>query len=171
MNTHFRHTVEIYRDEEIFLGTLADYMSEGLLGNESCIVVATKDHRTALFKSLEQKGLDVVHFETTGQYVALDAATTLSHFMVNDMPSADDFKQVVGSLLPVIPTRKIRAYGEMVALLWEEGNVAAALKLETLWNDLGKVRNFKLHCAYPHRITEKSAPVSVREIFNLHAHN
>ena len=43
----------------------------------------------------------------------------------------------------------MRAYGEMVALLWDDGDVASALALEDLWNDLGDVRAFELLCAYP----------------------
>src|SRR5580704_17708073 len=37
----------------------------------------------------------------------------------------------------------------MVALLWSEGNIDAALKLEQLWNDLAHSHSFDLHCAYP----------------------
>ena len=35
--------------------------------------------------------------------------------------------------------RASSAFGEMVALLWAEGNHAAAIRLEELWNDLQKV--------------------------------
>jgi anti-sigma regulatory factor (Ser/Thr protein kinase) len=36
----------------------------------------------------------------------------------------------------------------MVALLWDEGNVAAAIELETLWNELGTQVPFSLYCGY-----------------------
>lgn len=39
-------------------------------------------------------------------------------------------------------------YGEMVNLLWEKGNLSAALRLEQLWNELGKTHSFALHCSY-----------------------
>ena len=41
------------------------------------------------------------------------------------------------------------AFGEMVALLWEDGKYDAAIRLEQLWNELGKEHSFFLHCAYP----------------------
>ena len=44
--------------------------------------------------------------------------------------------------------RPVRAYGEMVALLWEHGDVLAAIELEELWNDLGRELDFSLLCAY-----------------------
>jgi anti-sigma regulatory factor (Ser/Thr protein kinase) len=37
----------------------------------------------------------------------------------------------------------------MVALLWDDGQVNAALELENLWNDLGWAVAFSLFCAYP----------------------
>ncbi len=44
--------------------------------------------------------------------------------------------------------RRVRAFGEMVALLWTEGNQAAAIRLEELWNELAQTRTFCLYCAY-----------------------
>jgi hypothetical protein len=169
MNTHhFRHSVEVYQDDQVFINSLINYFKEGLEKNETCIVIATKEHRQALYNGLKSAGINMDLAEMTGQFLALDAANTLSHFMENGMPSTAAFNQVIGSLLPHIPVRKIRAYGEMVALLWEQGNIAAALKLETLWNDIGKIRNFTLHCAYPEKVTSGSGEENIREMFHLH---
>jgi signal transduction histidine kinase/CheY-like chemotaxis protein len=44
---------------------------------------------------------------------------------------------------------RVKAFGEMVALLWSEGNYAGAVRLEELWNDLQKAHSFSLFCAYP----------------------
>lgn len=43
----------------------------------------------------------------------------------------------------------VRAYGEMVALLWDEGNATGALRLEELWDELQRETEFSLLCAYP----------------------
>lgn len=43
----------------------------------------------------------------------------------------------------------LRIYGEMVALLWDEGRRDAALELENLWNHLASRHRFTLLCAYP----------------------
>jgi PAS domain S-box-containing protein len=37
----------------------------------------------------------------------------------------------------------------MVSLLWTEGKVEAAVRLEQLWNELAKKHSFSLRCAYP----------------------
>src|SRR5258708_2869358 len=44
---------------------------------------------------------------------------------------------------------RVAAFGEMVALLWAEGNPDSAVKLEQLWNDLARTHSFSLRCAYP----------------------
>jgi DcmR-like sensory protein len=45
--------------------------------------------------------------------------------------------------------RPVRAYGEMVALLWDAGLVNAAVELEEMWNSLGAQCAFSLFCGYP----------------------
>jgi anti-sigma regulatory factor (Ser/Thr protein kinase) len=45
--------------------------------------------------------------------------------------------------------RPVRVFGEMVALLWDDGALAAAIELEKLWNDLAQRHSFSLFCAYP----------------------
>jgi PAS domain S-box-containing protein len=46
-------------------------------------------------------------------------------------------------------TRRVAVFGEMVALLWADGNFEAAIQLEQLWNQLAQTHSFQLHCAYP----------------------
>jgi hypothetical protein len=45
----------------------------------------------------------------------------------------------------------------MVAVLWDEGNVTAAIALEDLWNDLATRYPFSLFCAYPMRALKADA--------------
>ena len=57
----------------------------------------------------------------------------------------------------------------MVALLWADGHVNAALELEGLWNDLAKVLTFSLVCAYREETVTGSRHVDAfREISCLH---
>lgn len=144
----FEHSVQIYDTDEELLATLVKYFNAGFSAEDNCIIIATPEHRLMLEQRLADAGVDLGLMETLGKYTALDAENTLSHFMEKGMPNARKFNQVIGSMVPYIPKRPIRAYGEMVALLWEQGNRAGAIALEELWNDLGKVRNFSLHCAY-----------------------
>jgi anti-sigma regulatory factor (Ser/Thr protein kinase) len=78
----------------------------------------------------------------------VDADTTLAQIMVDGVPEANRFKSVVGGLIDSAGGGRVCVYGEMVQLLWEAGNVNAAVELESLWNDLGIDRDFSLYCAY-----------------------
>jgi hypothetical protein len=85
--------------------------------------------------------------------VALLASETLSRFMVNGIPDEARFVEVAQGVLQRARGkggRKVRAFGEMVALLWADGQCAAAIALERLWNQLQATEKFPLFCAYPH---------------------
>jgi signal transduction histidine kinase len=82
----------------------------------------------------------------------LDARETLSRFMVDGVPDPARFRsllsQVVAKITAESPHASLRAYGEMVDLLWRDGNSDAAIRLEELWNDAGQEHIFSLFCAY-----------------------
>ena len=84
--------------------------------------------------------------------IFLDAREMLSTFMVGSMPDPERFKSAVGSVIERSGRRTdrpcVRAYGEMVDLLWKDGNPAAAIWLEELWNDLASTHSFSLMCTY-----------------------
>jgi hypothetical protein len=145
------HFVQFYRTDDYLIECLAGYVAEGIWNRDRAIVIATAGHRIALEERLRAKGVDVVGATVTGQYLALDARELLSKFMVNDRPDAEAFARNVGELVKQATQggRRLRGFGEMVALLWAEGKRTAAIELEQLWNDLGRQHAFTLFCAYP----------------------
>jgi len=149
------HTVQFYAEDASLLDGLGRFIGSAIGAGDGAIVIATKAHRDGLAQRLQADGLDVKVAQKHGRYVALDAAETLSAFMVDGFPDATRFTQVMG---PVVSGAKaasrsehsrVAAFGEMVALLWAEGRCAAALRLEQLWNELSKTHSFYLRCAYP----------------------
>jgi hypothetical protein len=42
----------------------------------------------------------------------------------------------------------MRAYGELVDVLWKAGQDAAAIRVELLWNKLAATHDFSLLCGY-----------------------
>ena len=62
----------------------------------------------------------------------------------------------------------IRAYGEMVDVLWKAGQTAAAIQLEMLWNQLAQTHQFALLCGYSMGNFYKDA--AQQEISGLHTH-
>jgi signal transduction histidine kinase len=146
------HRVQFYDDETFLYGVVADFLGEGLSAGESAVVIATEAHRTAFCEQLAARGHDVAEARRSGQLTLLDAATALTMFMVDGEPDWDRFRSSVGKVVDDIagrqPGKSIRAYGEMVDLLWRAGNQQAAIQLEELWNDLGQLHRFDLLCAY-----------------------
>ncbi len=147
------HFVQFYESDEFLLGSLGGYVGTGLAGGESCIVVATEERRAGLDAYLRRRGQDPRAARMRGQLFSLDAAETLSQFMVGRSPEPSRFEEVIGGLFERASSggRRVRVFGEMVALLWAEGNRDAALLLEGLWNGLQQRRPFQLFCAYPIR--------------------
>jgi len=145
------HFVQFYESDSFLLDSLSKFIGMGLLEGDSCIIIATKDHREEVEKRLKSYGLDLTTAQIQGQYVVLDSVETLSKFMVGDQPSAELFNPLISQLLTRVSKsgRKIRAFGEMVAYLWANGNQAGAIQLEELWNNIQKKNSFSLFCAYP----------------------
>jgi hypothetical protein len=83
--------------------------------------------------------------------VVLDAQSVLAEFMRDGMPEWNRFRSTIGAVLEGFrPMRggATRAYGEMVSVLWREGNAAAAIRLEEYWNELARYYPFTLFCGY-----------------------
>jgi signal transduction histidine kinase len=146
------HFVQFYEADASLLDSLSGFIGAGLAAEDACLVVATPAHREALDGRLQASGLDVAAARARGQYVALDAAETLSKFMsAEGQPDPQRFVESVGALIARVAEGRgrVRIFGEMVALLWAEGNCPAAIRLEELWNQLHQTRSFTLFCAYP----------------------
>lgn len=151
LTTSGGHYVQFYSSDSKLVAQLATFIGEGLQSAQTCIIIATPSHRRKLHELLIKKGVDVLAAEQDGQYVVLDAAETLDKFMENELPNRTAFYNVVGDVVKKAARtgRPIRAYGEMVALLWKDGNKEGVLQLENLWNELASSYLFTLFCAYP----------------------
>jgi PAS domain S-box-containing protein len=149
------HVVYFYQDSDSLLEALCDYVGPALGAGNAAVIIATKAHHDGLHRRLTARGLDTQKASKQGRYVALDASETLSKIMEKGMPDDARFLEIVGgtmartrALLKGANT-EIAAFGEMVSLLWTEGNIEAAIRLEQLWNELAKKYSFSLRCAYP----------------------
>jgi hypothetical protein len=147
------HFVQIYTDEQHILRAVSAYFVHGLRFNDSCIMIATREHTLTIEALIRESypGFDAAVAE--GRFVILDAHETLQKFTVGGTPRKDLFNEVLGNVIKqAARVRKhVRAFGEMVAVLADEGHPAAAVELEALWNNLARDFHFRLFCAYPRR--------------------
>jgi anti-sigma regulatory factor (Ser/Thr protein kinase) len=144
------HVVQFYETDADLVARAGRYLSDAAHDGAVAIVIATDAHHRAFESHLRDAGVDVDAAHAEGTLVSLDAAATLARFMRDGRVDRDAYFDVVGSLVRAATAtgRPVRAYGEMVALLWEAGDVVAAIDLETLWNELATDVTFSLYCAY-----------------------
>ncbi len=148
--SHDEHFVQFYEHDDFIVDSLCRFVLDGLQQSETVIVVATDEHLNALNRCLSQRELDVVAAITTGHYVPLSAEATLADIKVDGRISPDRVRDVIGNTLlqTRITGRRLRVFGELVALLCAEGDVEGAIELESLWNDFKVIQPFSLYCAY-----------------------
>ena len=167
------HFVQFYEADTFLLDSLSGFIGAGLGAGDACIVVATEVHRQGLEERLKDNGLDLAAVRARGKYISLDASETLSKFMVNGSPDPQRFTEVIGELVTRAAKSgsHVRIFGEMVALLWMEGNAAAAIRLEELWNELqNNLPPFSLFCAYAmHGFDGEAYGAQFTEICGQHA--
>jgi PAS domain S-box-containing protein len=169
------HVVQFYEDDAFLCETVARFLGEGLGAGEPVVVIATDAHRAAFCAALERNSVAVEHARACGQMHLYDARATLDEILVHGLPDRDRFRRIVGGALDAALAgregRRIRAYGEMVDLLWRDGRRDAALRLEELWNDLARTHAFTLVCAYVmDNFLKESDAAQLARICDLHGH-
>jgi hypothetical protein len=152
------HSVQFYDTHEALIDRLCGVVCSGLLLGNSVLIIATEEHRKQLTTALQRLEVDIKSYAREERFTMCDAEGLLSKFMVNDMPDLKRFLSSVGELLTHSKQaargkdQGFTVFGEMVSVLWEQGNKTGALALERLWNELLNERAFHLHCAYPRAI-------------------
>jgi anti-sigma regulatory factor (Ser/Thr protein kinase) len=166
------HLVQVYGGETELVDYVSRFFAEGLAADAAIIVIATPAHRDAFVRRVGEHGVDVAAASDAGRYQSLDAAEVLSSITVDGALSWDRFVQVVGGVVAAAGNggRPVRAYGEMVALLWAADDVAGAARLETFWNDLLRSRQLSLYCAYPVEVLAHGADLlAVQGVCDQHS--
>ena len=167
------HLVQFYGEETGLVENVAHYLREGAERGDSMIVVATPAHTKLFTAQLDRSGVRVGDLKRDGRLLLLDAERTLSTFLVDGEPDWNRFNEKVGNVIRSAKPRDgaLRAYGEMVDLLWKEGRLGAATRLEGFWNRLLESERFGLYCAYTVDLLNPDAPTSaLQEIISTHSH-
>lgn len=146
------HAVQFYQSPDALCRIVGHFIGEGLECGEAAILIVTPDHGVRIEACLRERGIDVDLLKRGGAVAVIDARDTLNEFMVDGMPNPSAFRRILGQhfteLRRTANDRPIRAYGEMVDLLWKDGREAAAIRVETYWNQLARNYDFGLLCGY-----------------------
>jgi hypothetical protein len=166
------HVVQIYENEEMFRDMLGSFVTGGFRAGDSVIVIATEEHRKVLSDRIREEGFELFDLILKDQYIVLDAEETLSKFMVAGWPDENLFEHVISGVLHKAKRHNryhVRAFGEMVALLWRQGMQGATVHLEQLWNNFISKHDFCLFCAYPKSGFTENAHDSMMKICSTHS--
>jgi hypothetical protein len=149
------HVVQFYTDDSVLLDGLASSFGKALRAGESVVVVMTKSHEKGIRKRLTAQGINLKETTEQGRFIAMETGKALDLFMERGSPNRQKFLREFGNIIRTaenaadVKNRRVVVFGEMVAVLWKEKQLEAAIRLEQLWNELAKTRFFFLHCAYP----------------------
>jgi len=93
--------------------------------------------------------------------------------MENGLPNRELFMATVGSVFARVLDRRqylvVRAFGEMVDILWKEGNAEGAILLEQLWNELAHKYKYSLLCGYSiENFLHEAGVVAFRRVCDQH---
>lgn len=169
------HTVHFYEHSASLMETVAAFLADGFEAGQPCVVIAGEEHLELLVARLRARGLDPDAAARLDRLVLLDAHETLRSIMMVHSPSPQRFTTVVGGAIARLSrlngNAPVRAYGEMVDVLWRADNTVGALRLEELWNDLTRTHDFRLFCAYSMgHFYKASSADSLAAICERHTH-
>jgi MEDS: MEthanogen/methylotroph, DcmR Sensory domain len=166
------HAVRFYESDGSLARIVAEFLQEGFDRGSPGIVVATATLRAEIIRELTDRSLDVDDLQRSHDLLLLDARETLSTFMIDSQPDAGKFKdqmyQVIQRVCRDRADCAVRIFGQMVDVLWQDGERDAAIRLEMLWNQLAQTEAFSLLCGYAMGHFYKDAHVD--EICGQHSH-
>lgn len=169
------HDVHFYCTDEALTRGAVDFLAEGIRVGQPVIVIATESHRRAFVTGLRERGLDPEQLFSGRLAVWLDAGETLAAFMEDGLPNRELFIATVGSVFERVLDRRhylvVRAFGEMVDVLWKAGNVEGAILLEQLWNELALKYKYSLLCGYSiDNFVHEAGVAAFRRVCDQHTH-
>jgi MEDS: MEthanogen/methylotroph, DcmR Sensory domain len=170
------HGVQCYRELDELAASVARFLAGGFRAGEPAVVIACADHWPVFAEELDRRGHDIDELEKHGLLTRCDADETVALLMDGERPSAERFEDVIGGTIDTValrfPDRTIRAFGEMVSILAQRGEQAAAIALEELWNGLLQTRPVALLCAYELDVFDLDAQTAaLPEIVRTHTHH
>ncbi|MFN7131691.1 MAG: MEDS domain-containing protein, partial [Myxococcales bacterium] len=166
--------MQLYTSDTCFARVVGGYVDDALASGESAVVIATAPRWRLVRDHLTEAGVDVDDALRVGRLRTMDAEETLAALLEGGVPTRRAFEAVVAPVLDEARRAsrepRVRAFGEMVNLLWARGQWGMAEVLEAHWNAAIRARRFTLLCAYQADVCGLDVPTGALEAA-LRAHN
>src|SRR5450432_2940735 len=147
------HIVYPYTDESQIVDAVSLLASVGFRRGEGVLLIMASIHCGPIRQRLEAQGFNLTELEASGKLVCEDAADLLSSFMVDGIVDEDKFKKTIIGMIQKAKigeggrARPVRAFGEMVDLLWRTDRQTTE-RLEELLNEVMERQSVRILCAY-----------------------
>jgi prepilin-type processing-associated H-X9-DG protein len=146
------HIVQLYQDDDFYGEAISHFAAEGLVRGESIILVATQPHWKNISGRLHAKGFDTEALFRDGQLTLLDADATLPKFMAGTLPDGNIFKplakQTIARARAGGKFPRVRWWGEMVNVLYVDGNVRGSTRLEEFFDQVAHEESIPIFCSF-----------------------
>lgn len=167
------HWVRIHREDAELVEDVVVGTGQALRCGQGVVVIATAEHRARFAGGLRRSGVGVDTAQAAGRLAWLDATEVAEALLASDAIDKRRFEQLIAR--PVRQLVKqygaVHAYGEIVAVLWAQGQVLAALELEQLWDGLLAELPLSLLCGYPADVVESGDAVAdYQALCEAHSH-
>ena len=148
------HILQFYSaDPGQLARNVGKYFTDGFEIGCTAMLLATRAHRDAILAELNNAYWSPEALQREGLLHVFDAEQTLPRIMVAGWPDPDRFEAIIAAEVRNAAARNakagVRAFGELVGILWSQGQYPAAIRLERLWNNFQAREQFSLYCAYP----------------------
>lgn len=171
-----RHELQVYSSDASFLDGFSRFIADSLNSGDAVVVIATEAHRHGLGQKLRARGFDVDAINKCGGYIPIDAQKALSSLMVNDQLDPNQFVSMVSDVVrtagkaPNGVTRRVSVCGEGAPLLWSQGKLDTALRVEELWDEASQKYGLRTLCGYVSGDLQRHEdPVTFHKICSLHS--
>jgi signal transduction histidine kinase len=159
----FRHSVQFYAEDRFLLEAAGRFLGAALIRGEATIVVATAQHRQGIAELMNDRGIDIARARAAGKYLEIDADGMLARITGQGCLNAARFSGIMTDAITRARAglgsaqRSFAIFGETVSILCSRREIAAALRLEQLWDELARAHSFKLLCGYAANTFERAA--------------
>lgn len=144
--------MQFYESDQFLEKVVSAYLAEGLRHGAGLLVVVTEEHWAAFQRRLSSLSPGFAEAERERLIQVLDARRVRAQVFVDAVLNEHLFRGLIASALDRMlrraPGGRVCAFGELVDLLWSEGQAASALHVERLWCEVLSGRGASLLCAY-----------------------
>lgn len=168
------HVVHFYKaGAEDLVTSVSRFLSSALYEGDVALVAASADRINALHAALEKRGIDCLDAVKRGRLEFLDGHEVLNDLMYARRPDPQTFDRLIGERVRDMLVRRdatrLHVYGELVGILWADGDEAGAVELERLWNQLIEPLPVALYCGYSmHGFDQRVWDESMEAVLSAH---